>query len=58
MTLTWERLNLDWETVQRGFVYVENVREKTGALHVFVLNPDLLHYLKAHWVDLGKPSSR
>ena len=57
VTLTWERLNLDWETEQRDFIYVENVREKTGALHVFVLNPDLLHYLKAHWTDSGKPTS-
>jgi len=56
-TLTWERLNLDLETEQREFIYVENVREKTGALHVFVLNPDLLHYLKAHWLDSGKPTS-
>jgi len=57
VTLTWERLNLDFETEQRDFIYVENVREKTGALHVFVLNPDLLHYLKAHWTDSGKPTS-
>jgi|GEM_PF-2224933 len=57
VTLTWERLNLDFETEQREFIYVENVREKTGALHVFVLNPDLLHYLKAHWTDSGKPTS-
>jgi len=57
VSLSWERLNLDFETEQRDFVYVENVREKTGALHVFVLNPDLLHYLKAHWVDSGKPTS-
>ena len=57
VSLTWERLNLDFETEQRDFIYVENVREKTGALHVFVLNPDLLHYLKAHWTDSGKPTS-
>jgi len=57
VSLTWERLNIDLETEQRDFIYVENVREKTGALHVFILNPDLLHYLKAHWLDSGKPSS-
>jgi len=57
VTLTWERMNLDFETDQREFIYVENVRKKTGALHVFVLNPDLLHYLKAHWLDSGKPTS-
>ena len=57
VTLTWERLNLDFESEQRDFVYVENVREKTGALHVFILNPDLLHYLKAQWLDSGKPTS-
>jgi len=57
VSLTWERLNLDFEIEQRDFIYVEKVREKTGALHVFILNPDLLHYLKAHWVDSGKPTS-
>jgi integrase len=57
VTLTWERLNLDLETEEREFIHVENVREKTGALHVFILNPDLLHYLRAHWIDMGKPSS-
>lgn len=57
VSLTWERLNLDFESEQRDFVYVENVREKTGALHVFIVNPDLLHYLKAHWLDSGRPSS-
>ena len=57
VSLSWERLNLDFETEQRDFIYVENVREKTGALHVFVLNPDLLHYIKAHWVDSDKPTS-
>jgi FtsZ-binding cell division protein ZapB len=24
---------------------------------VFILNPDNLHYLRAHWIDTGKPSS-
>lgn len=57
VTLTWERLNLDLETEEREFIHVENVREKTGALHVFILNPDLLHYLRAHWIDTGKPTS-
>jgi len=33
------------------------MREKTGAKHVFVLNPDLFHYLRAHWVDSEKPDS-
>jgi len=56
VSLTWERLNLDLEE-KRDFVHVENQREKTGALHVFILNPDILHYLRAHWIDLGKPSS-
>ncbi len=57
VTLTWERLNIDFESEEREFIHVENVREKTGALHVFILNPDLLHYLRAHWIDMGKPSS-
>lgn len=57
VSLTWERLNLYFETEKRDFIHVENQREKTGALHVFILNPDILHYLRAHWIDLGKPSS-
>ena len=57
VSLTWERLNIDFDDQKREFIHVENQREKTGALHVFILNPDLLHYLRAHWIDLGKPSS-
>ena len=57
VTLTWDRLNIDFEFEEREFIHVENVREKTGALHVFILNPDLLHYLRAHWIDTGKPTS-
>ena len=57
VSLTWERLNIDFKTEKRDFIHVENQREKTGALHVFILNPDLLHYLRAHWTDAGKPSS-
>jgi len=57
VSLTWERLNIDFENEKRDFIHVENQREKTGALHVFILNPDLLHYLRAHWIDIGKPSS-
>jgi len=57
VSLTWERLNIDFETEKRDFIHVENQREKTGALHVFILNPDLLHYLRSHWIDAGKPSS-
>ena len=57
ISLTWERLNIDFENEKREFIHVENQREKTGALHVFILNPDLLHYLKAHWTDMGKPLS-
>lgn len=57
VSLTWERLNIDFDTEEREFIHVENQREKTGALHIFILNPDLLHYLKAHWIDSGKPSS-
>ena len=57
VSLTWERLNIDFENEKREFIHVENQREKTGALHVFILNPDILHYLRAHWIDMGKPSS-
>ena len=56
VSLTWEKLNLDWDD-ERDFIHVENMREKTGAKHVFVLNPDLFHYLRAHWVDIEKPES-
>ncbi|MHA1381337.1 MAG: tyrosine-type recombinase/integrase [Candidatus Helarchaeota archaeon] len=56
VSLTWERLNLNWDD-ERDFIHVENMREKTGAKHVFVLNPDLFHYLRAHWVDSEKPDS-
>ena len=48
VSLTWERLNIDFESEEREFIHVENVREKTGALHVFILNPDLLHYMRAN----------
>lgn len=57
VSLTWERLNIDFENEKREFIHVENQREKTGALHVFILNPDILHYLRSHWIDMGKPSS-
>jgi hypothetical protein len=33
------------------------MRRKTGAKHVFVLNPDLFHHLRAYWVDTENPES-
>ena len=57
VSLTWDRLNLDWDD-ERDFIHVENMREKTGAKHVFILNPDLFHYLRTHWVDSEKPDNR
>ncbi len=57
VSLTWDRLNIDFETETREFIHVENMREKTGALHVFILNPDLLHFLRIQWVEQGKPET-
>jgi hypothetical protein len=36
MSLRWERLNVDFESEEREFIHVENVRERPGALHVFI----------------------
>ena len=55
VTLTWERLNLDLDNEERDFIHVENMRDKTGALHVFILNPDLLHFIRIQWIEQGKP---
>ncbi len=49
VSLTWDRLNIDFGTETRDFIHVENMREKTGAVHVFILNPDLLHFLRARY---------
>lgn len=57
VSLTWDRLNIDFTSETRDFVHVENMREKTGAVHVFILNPDLLHFLRSEWVEQGKPES-
>ena len=57
VSLTWDRLNLDFETETREFIHVENVRDKTGALHVFILNPDILHFLRTQWIEQDKPDS-
>jgi len=57
VSLTWDRLNIDFETETRDFIHVENMRDKTGALHVFILNPDLLHFLRVQWVEQGKPET-
>jgi len=57
VSLTWDRLNIDFETEKREFIHVENVRDKTGALHVFILNPDLLHFLRTQWIEQGKPET-
>ena len=57
VSLTWDRLNIDFMTETRDFIHVENMREKTGAVHVFILNPDLLHFLRSEWVEQGKPDT-
>jgi integrase len=54
--LTWDRLNIDFDSEERDFIHVENVRDKTGALHVFILNPDLLYFLRTQWIDQDKPT--
>jgi len=57
VSLTWDRLNIDFDNEQREFIHVEAVRDKTGVDHVIILNPDLLHFLKAHWLASEKPST-
>jgi len=57
VSLTWDRLNIDFETETRDFVHVENMRDKTKAVHVFILNPDLLHFLRSQWIEQGKPDT-
>jgi len=57
VSLTWDRLNIDFSSETRDFIHVENMREKTGAVHVFILNPDLLHFLRSQWVEQGKPDT-
>jgi len=57
VSLTWDRLNIDFENEKRDFIHVEAVRDKTGVDHVIILNPDLLHFLKTHWLSKGKPST-
>ncbi len=57
VSLTWDRLNIDFEHEKREFIHVDSVRDKTGVDHVIILNPDLLHFLKAHWLSKNKPSS-
>jgi hypothetical protein len=55
VSLTWDRLNIDFEHEKREFIHVDSVRDKTGVDHVIILNPDILHFLKSHWLDSGKP---
>ena len=57
VSLTWDRLNIDFEQEKREFIHVDSVRDKTGVDHVIILNPDLLHFLKAHWMSKTKPST-
>jgi hypothetical protein len=57
VSLTWDRLSIDFETETRDFIHVENMRDKTKAVHVFILNPDLLHFLRSQWIDQGKPDT-
>ena len=57
VSLTWDRLNIDFEQEKREFIHVDSVRDKTGVDHVIILNPDILHFLKAHWLSKDKPST-
>ncbi len=50
-------MNLDFENEKREFIHVDSVRDKTGVDHVIILNPDLLHFLKAHWLSKNKPNT-
>jgi integrase len=55
--LTWNQINIDFENEIRDFVFVENVRQKTKALHLIVLSPDAIAGLKSEWVAQGKPTT-
>jgi integrase len=57
VSLTWENLNIDFETEKREFIHVENTRDKSNIDHVFIINPDLFNYLKALWINSGKLTS-
>jgi integrase len=54
--LTWDKIAIDFDNNERDFVHVENTREKTGATHIFVITPDILHFLKNVWLEQGKPT--
>ena len=54
--LTWDKIAIDFENKERDFVHVENTREKTGATHIFIITPDILHFLKNVWIEQGKPT--
>ena len=55
--LTWNQINMHFDNEVRDFVFVENVRQKTKALHLIILSPDVLTALKAEWLAQGKPSA-
>lgn len=53
--ISWNNLNIDFDTDERDFVPVDHTRNKTGEKGTIVLNSDLLHELKNKWLDQGKP---
>ncbi len=53
--LTWNNLNIDFDSEIRDFIPIDHTRNKTGEEGTIVLSPDLLHELRNEWVDQGKP---
>ena len=53
--ITWNNLNIDFESEERGFIPIDHTRNKTGEEGTIVLNPDLMHELRNEWIDQGKP---
>ena len=53
--ITWNNLNIDFDTEERDFIPIDHTRNKTGEEGTIVLNPDLLHELRNEWLDQGKP---
>lgn len=55
--LTWTNLNVDFDNNALEFIPIDHNRSKTGEEGTIILNPDIIHILKAEWTDQGKPKT-
>lgn len=53
--ITWNNLNVDFDTEKRDYIPIDHTRNKTGEEGTIVLSPDIIHELKNEWLDQGKP---